>query len=906
MNSNSSTKETTFSEYHRFKAGITKPLTTRGIVVSNTDPLFAGRVKVWIPAIHGPSPYNQDGILNIDPDIVSVSTALSNKLAGSSTFKDQNTINNLPWASVVSHNLGPSLDFQNGLTTSAGVFTTPTVGTEVILIFENDDPALPIVIGSIIHASEFRYSLSRPLEMLPGVAISNVSQTDTPGNAAAAPPTDASAYPTLVSSVYNIRTGQGSTLFISDDPNNRAIVLEGSVNYDKQSILTPADVATLSRLYPAFPTTASAAFAKREPLSSVGGSPLLAPNNLVSSGYTSGSITTTVSPATAVNSTSTATQSTINSVAILQGLNDCAAASTINKTLPVSGPFRRAGGPGGLLHAPRPYGLHSGIDVHAEATGSTALIAPIDCFPLYITTIPNVGFELLVLGVDGYGHGFLHLRSVAPNIQNIVNSGKTQLVKLGTVLGVCGITAVTSHNSGPHLHWDVWKAGSSVQSGPAISQSRLTAISTNQTIDGFSTWLHQSSTTQSSTVISSNNNNASVVSTNTGTPEQVASIYNEFSVQYSSSDAVNFSKPAGLEMSLTPGKETIMLRHPSGSFIGFDPDGNILIYSCGDINFRVNRSITYDVLGAIMENAYAKYSRIKTTIKNYSRMFFNYKAKDKADNTMPDFFSRVDVCRAYDMLNAVNSTINNSTIIDSSGNPVPASSILPNVGGTSSIKPYTYSPLPTVYNYALNTYDSILQTMYTKYISGSGTAGTVFTDISYFKAIMLVESNGTQSMVPGGLFNLTDTMFQNVKNWVPSNTQMLQYTSNTTQSYSDNADIAFQYIKNLCSALISYLQTVPCGSLSLNTNITPTDFIYLVLLAYVYGLELTKDAIKEVCLSLSTANSTNLMLNYKAVEAVCIPRLLNTQTNNAALNTTLAFVPTVELTRTKLSQQKPS
>jgi len=901
-NSNSNTIETAFGDYSRFRSGTTKQATTRGIVVSNVDPLFAGRVKVWIPAIHGPSPYNQDGIANIDPDIISYSTALSNKLAGSSTFKDQNTITNLPWASVLSHNLGPSLDFQGGLTTPAGVFTTPSVGTEVIIMFENDDPMLPVVVGSIIHANEFRYSLPRPLEMLPGVALTAVSQTDTPGNAAAAPPVNASAYETLAPSVYNIRTGQGSTLFISDDPNNRAIVLEGSVSYDKISVLTQSDAATLARLYPAFPTTASAAFAKREPLSASGPSVLLAPTNLLSNDYVSGTVITSVSPSAAVNTPSTATQSTINSAVILQGLNDCAASATINKTLPVSGPFRLSGGADGKFHAPRPYGLHSGIDIHAEASGSTALLAPIDCYPLYIRTIPYVGYELLVLGIDGYGHGFLHLRSIAQNIQNIVNSGKTQLVKLGTVMGVCGITAVTSHNSGPHLHWDVWKAGSSAQTGAAISASRLSAISYNQTIDAFATWLHMSSNTQSSTVVSSGNNGASTVSTNTGTPEQVASIYNEFSVQYSSSDAVNFSKPAGLEMSLTPGKETIMLRHPSGSFIGFDPDGNILIYSCGDVNFRVNRSITYDVLGAIMENAYAKYSRIKTVIKNYSRMFFNYKAKDKADNTMPDFFSRVDVCRAYDMSNAVNSTINNSTIVDSAGNTVSPTSIVPNI--TGSTKPYVYSPLPAVYNYSLTTYDKVLQTLYTKYISGIGTAGKVFSDVSYFKAMMLVESNGTQSMVPGGLFNITNDMFQNIGKAVPTNTQMLQYISETPQSYYDNADVAFQYIANLSSALISHLQQVPCGALSLDTNISSTDFIYLVLLAYVYGLSQTFAAIDTVCTNITTANTSTISLTYKAVEAVCIPRILNTVSNNNSLNPILAFVPTVELTRTKINQSK--
>ena len=627
-------------EYNAFKFGNLKPVPTRGVIVDTTDPLFAGRVKVWIPAIHGPSVYRENGIE--DPD--SASSSASSSVPGvvsPGSFKSPDVIASLPWAKVMSHGLGPTLDLETGVTGSSGVFSTPEIGTEVFLIFENNDPNLPIVIGSIIHASEFRYSLARPLEYLPGILLSDITQVESKDDPSTATPVEVADYPFLVSSVYNIRTSSGSTLFISDDPSNRTIVLEGAIDYKDESTLTSIEEAQLSRIYPAFPTTASAAFSKRQLLSTDATSPLVTP---------------ATGPASTVNSNNQVTVDTVNaqspnSVPIEQSKAAQAASATVMKSYPVSGNPRWSSGLG--LFGAGPDGKlrkspHVGVDIGANADGSTILLAPIDCYPLYFTTINQAGLMLLVLGVDGFAHSLLHMRAVYPEIVNLCYPNQSKLIKRGTPMGICGFTEKTAHNTGPHLHWEVFPAGNA-HTGVALAQQRMTLAHQNPIPSGMVNphdWIKSSS----------GNNKASVI---TATPEQVQRIM-EYSALDLSTAQAQYAKPAGLEMSLTPGKETINLRHPSGSFIGFDPDGNILIYSCGDINFRVNRSITYDVFGVIMENCFAKFSRVKTIIKSWSAMFTNLKNKATADTTMPEFFTRVEKTRAIDMANALASNLGNS------------------------------------------------------------------------------------------------------------------------------------------------------------------------------------------------------------------------------------------------------
>ena len=892
-------------EYQDFMFGTTQQATTRGLVVSNSDPLFSGRVKVWIPSIHGPTPYGPKGDLEgLDPDLDTLIAKLPT-VSRSSDYKTKKTIAGLPWASILSHNMGPILDITSNISTAAGSFSIPAVGTEVILIFENNNPLLPVVVGSIIHANEFRYSLARPFEYLPGIALSDVTQIDNPVDPATAPPAPgySDSYPTLAASVYNVRTASGSTLFMSDNVLSKSIVLEGSVGYKETSTLNAAEAATLSIMYPAFPTTASAAFAKREPLSGHSISPLSVPTGIMETGTGSTTIITVEQAQATASSTTdkTVNQQSSNSTLIKQGLAAAAASGRINKNWPVTGAPRFSSG-SGLFLAPRTGGRkHAGIDLGVNKDGSTLLLAPIDCYPLYYGGIlwgigtsgqkVSAGLTLEVLGVDGWGHTFMHMRSIEQNIIDMCTSGKTQLVKAGTTIGRCGVNELSnynmsSHGTPEHLHWEVFPAPK-VETPAALSAARQAAVTNLTVVDPAKTWM----TKQGSILTSPATNQTNTVIT--GTPTQIARQL-EYTTTYSDAEAVNFSKPAGLEMSLTPGKETVTLRHPSGSFIGFDPDGNILIYSCGDINFRVNRSITYDVLGAIMESSYARFSRVKTVLKNWSRVFANRGAKDIADSTMPEFYSRVDNSRAVDMSNALASTISNSFIIDSNGNAVSApTSGTPNAPGKVYASPTQFS---FSINYELSIWDKLLSDLYSKYMS-SGVANKIFS-VSSLKAIMLYSSNGDPSFIGGtsdcyGLFQITNAMVYSVKNYNPTSAQEQQYigsTSKDAKAAEENADLAVQYLVQLTNSIRDFLtKCVPGFSLE-NNSIGTVDFRCMVELAYKYGLFATTTAIRKAG---ALADPKTPLITYLQVES-------QAAVDHASADI-LSYVPSIETIKDKIS-----
>ncbi len=879
------TFKTEAHEYSKFKAGTTTPVTTRGIVVSNEDPLFAGRVKVWIPSIHGPTPYSDTG------DDPSVTPIKSPGISSSQTFKNDSTISGLPWASVVSHNLGPNYDLHSNITTSAGWVSTPSTGTEVIIMFENDDPLLPIVVGSIIHANEFRYSLQRPLELLPGTLLSDILQTTIVDDKAAATPVSPQDYPSLVSSVYNIVTPAGSTLFLSDIKSNKFIVLGGSTLYGETSLLTSQEESTLSSSYPAFPTTASAAFAKRELLSGNPVSPLVAPT-LANNGIGDSVSSTTIYP-TQTQQPTPVTSDTVNGTTIKQALADFASAKTCTKQYPIPH-IPKTMSSGQMFHAPRDNGrrLHSGIDFSVNRDGSTPLLAPIDCFPLYYGGMMfgktstgykvTAGLWLLVLGIDGYAHTFMHMNNVNQNIINMCGTGKTtQLVKAGTPLGSCGITQISSESTGPHLHWEVFPAGD-IETGAALHAAREAAVSSNKTINPFD-WISGKISATSTTPVQNSTTNTLVLNEN-----QVAQHFTQIA-SFSSNDAVNFSKPAGLEMSLVPGKEIVMLRHPSGSFIGFDVDGNILIYSCGDINFRVNRSITYDVLGGIMESAYAKFTRAKTVLANWANSWSNRAPGAVADDTMPAFFARVDNSRKADKDNAIKSTINNSLIIDSTGAVTTPSTISTSPDNTL-YKALPITPLPLL-NYSDTTWDTLLQKKYTTYISTIPSLAAIFSDgVKTLKAIMLYASNGISNDIDTvnsnyGLFHINAYMVQTVKNYIPTSTQLVSQFTGSVSGDSNmadaNADIAIQFLVQQYYAIQKVLP---------GFTISNSDFRCLILFFYAnQGRDMTSiltDAIQ---------NSSPNEITYSAVEEIYSKKI------NVSNNYILSYVPTIDMIVKKLS-----
>ncbi len=876
--------------YSQFKHGTMKPAPTRGVVVSTADPLFAGRVKVWIPSIHGPTPYDETGApTNMDMTVALYMEKFPNRIAGSSTFGNQSTVDSLPWAIVLSFGTGPSqVNLTSGTeTVSAGVFSVPNVGTEVMVVFENNDPSTPIIIGSIIHAHEFRFAPSRPLESLPGMPLSSVTQTGDPGNLASNELSNKSilsSYPTLATSSYMVQTKGGSTLFMSDDTNLASILLEGSISYGALSVLSVADESRLAFLYPAFPTTASAAFAKRQALSDIG-NPSLAPPGTLGGGSSTTFSTVTTSGSAASEEIKNAIDAAFEAVKTL---------ATINRQFPMSGPHKTTPSGHGIfldrrtgsgLFAAFPYDIHPGIDLGTLGrSDTTKLIAPIDCFPLWYQSRGVVGILLLVLGVDGYCHGFNHLNNLSPAIKAMIDKGTPTLVKAGTPLAFCGMSIVSAANAAPHLHWETWHTGV-LYSGSAIKSSNYSALRVRPGTGMIDPLLWLGKTGSGPTQINV-------------TTEQS---YTNTALSPTAANIGEFSKPAGLEMSLIPGKETITIRHPSGSYIGFDQDGNINIYSCGDINFRVNRSITYDILGAIMENAYAKFTRVRSVVKSWGKIYNSYRAKDQADSTMPIFYSRVDTSRTYDMIDAIRSTASNSFLINSNGELVNPASV------ASTNKPtVVYPARGGVYNpnYDNSLYE-ILQDNFTKYITSADAKSVI--DVAMLINIMIVVTDGNADTSEGkpinrrnsdqslGLFGLQNVMFIATGTSAPTTSNEQSYVSNTIASYKLNISVGVSYLNYVCKEIATFLKS---KNISTDTNggITKLDLQYFCLLAYVQGIGPTQEALMEVIPLLKAQTppgGTQPPLTYTAVEAKLIPKLGISATALDGTDRIMSFVPTI-------------
>ena len=123
-------------EYFDYKQNGVSGKLTRGLVVSTNDPLYSGRVKVWIPTLHGgiSTVLEDSGDVQEEDSLISASTG-TDKLA---TLTEM-AIECLPWAPVLGHNWGPVGKFDADEASSVfGVFNVPKIGTEVFIVFEDD------------------------------------------------------------------------------------------------------------------------------------------------------------------------------------------------------------------------------------------------------------------------------------------------------------------------------------------------------------------------------------------------------------------------------------------------------------------------------------------------------------------------------------------------------------------------------------------------------------------------------------------------------------------------------------------------------------------------------------------------------------------------------------------------
>ena len=843
-------------EFNKLMYSPIKGVTTRAIVVSNTDPLCAGRVKVWIPVLHGGFNMNTE----VDIETPSVQPSLPKGCLYPGDWRSEQVQALLPWAKCLGSNWGPHQNSAGTAILISGVFSTPKVGTEVYVIFENNDPNLPVIIGAYFHSNEFTYAKYRPLELYPGQQVStslnvSVNRFNADGSLA---PIDQSDYAQKSSGAYSIRAENDSMLYISDTPGESAIMLSGLIHLSDLPTITAAKNSAIAAAYPGFPTTSSAAFATRILLSTAAATTTLQPPlaNNTSGPFNSEGVnnfTTVVTPpppppeAPPAQPTSSVKMWPVKPPA--------------GKSLP---PFP-SGYPQGNFGAPRPSyrnaeKKHVGIDIVAANDNSTICVAPMDMYPLFYNPSVSAGNYILCLAVDGTGHSFLHLYDIFPNILQIIKSTPGILIKAGTPIGHCGNTGTSSR--GHHLHWEVFKNAANAKSGPQLSGYRQNDI--NQGTSQFYNpidWMGMAAT---------------IESTIQGSPDQHRS-YIDHATMYSNTNDVNFAKPIGLEMSTVPGQETLFLRHPSGSYFGFDCDGNIVGFSVGDFNWRGNRSWNLDILGGILETCYAKFTRVRTVIRNWAKIFSNMKDKPDSDSTYPQFFQRAEKFRRIDMVNAIHSTLGNAFYVSPDGAAIPYkdaySSATPGI-----VTPPNTSPRNT----KLTTYDAMIQASYAKWITG--TMSQYFSDWKWFKAQMLIESNGdpTAEGTTGriGLFQLLQSDVEAVL----SSGSLTQAEFNAYSDPAKNIDMALQimakrFFQGLQANVNSYVTITPAATTF--NSLAATDITYLTFFSY----KVTNGVVSTLFSQLAP----EVTLTYSKVESLYSNQ--NQNDPNGSIN--LQYVPTL-------------
>lgn len=715
--------QTELNDYESLQRSLITGTPTRAVVVSNKDPLASGRVKVWIPVIHGAFRNSED----LDTEEGSDLPTLPASVKYPGNWQDETTQELLPWARCIGQNWGPRRNTNNVHVVTSGVFSIPKPGTEVYVIFENNDPNLPIVIGAFFHANEFEFEKRRPLELFPGTQVSDSSSnigkvTVDADGATTLAQADAADYEARAAFSYSIRGENDSMLYICDYPGESAIMLAGSIKLTDKDTLINDKAAKMKRAYQSnygFPTTASAAFAKRVLLDKDAAAlavPTLSALNATpfdSKATATDEVKTTPKPPEEVKAAEPQPAPVTSSV----------------KQWPVKPPAGRpaptfpGGWPRGNFGAPRPgyknnEKKHVGVDIVAARDNSTILVAPIDMKLMGSKPSGSAGLQLFGLAPDGTGHGFFHLYAILPSISRLMKEAPGSIVKAGTPLGYCGNTG--SASQGHHLHWEIFRDGNATSFSEFLNKRQSAVIAGTKAFHNPVDWM------------------GLPVGPNTmiqGTPEQFRSWQDHVTSYDDRASSVEYVKPIGLEISTVPGQETVFLRHPSGAMLGFDADGNYMMFTPGDANHRVNRSWNLDVLGGILESCYAKFTRVKTVVRTWAKIFSNMRDKRQADNTYPDFFQRVEKHRHLDMLVSLRSVLGNAFYVNKGDAPIPLEHAY------SSACPGVCTPPDTTErDFKNTTYDNMIKSAYSTHLTGDMLR--VFPDWKFFKAQMLRESNG--------------------------------------------------------------------------------------------------------------------------------------------------------------------
>lgn len=814
---------------------------TRGLVVDTNDPLYSGRVRVWIPMLHG-------GVIDApvsDDDTTDESSLFDEEAATGKLGQLTDTaIACLPWAPVLGHNWGATADFSSTVPQSLfGVYNIPKEGTEVFIIFEDDNPNLPVVIGAVFHQAELlQNSRIKSLEMSPGLLISN-DLTDSD---------EREAYSDRVAQSYVILSEKGSHLIITDLDGQEQINLGSYINLKKNPVIvddgSPNSKYTLfSNEFPNFPTTASAPFRKRNSVNTE--NPIFDTNISFAKPANTSSTQAPATPPTSTPATpSTPATTTGGSVTVKKTPPVDKAWPKITKNTYKDFRYDRS--------TPGKHRIHWGVDLSVTKAN---LVAPIDCIPLAYTDSPSGGKMLFIKGVDGYCHAFLHLDSVLPELILDLKAGRYKKYTAGTVLGVTGNTgAVEGAGGGYHLHWEVYKGGDIVKTGSDVVTLREFLrkpgknVLKGQTIVGESytgtycyvhpleEWLRQD------TLVDANGQPV------TTTVTMQAGQLDSYSAVYATTGSPDFDKVIGIEMCLTPGAEHIFMRHPSGGFAGFDADGNWKVYTPGNAEYKVNRNLVFDVLGGILTNSLAFYARAKSVIRLMSstipRLLSKIGDPEDPKTDLPNIYKRIEAMRKRDMEDAIKQS--SSNVYYSLSDTMVGKSV-----ADIQKDGYAYSFDPSTApgrDYTNNKFDGIIKAAHAKFVPTNHALAEVITP-QLIKSVMLKESNGDPNpktnKAHAGLFQLGAGAISDITKQKEVNPA--DYLDPTV-----NTEIGVQFIVKCCDIMLS---AVKKANLQISTKEDKEHVLKAALMGYNYGPYGIKNLYANV-----TAQSNTLV--YPALE----------------------------------------
>lgn len=774
-------------EYFQYVSQGVSGKLTRGLVVSTEDPLYAGRVKVWIPILHGG--------FNSEVD-AQASTYLGDNEGSDRLGKiSATTIECLPWASVLCHNWAPTTDADFTSDTcknNFGIINIPKVGTEVFIIFEDDSPNMPVIIGSALHESEaLKYSQIKSLELSPGLLISDPASNDEQKQ---------QEYPTTISESYIIRGEKGSQLCLSEITGQEQILLGGAVDLKtKPVIVDDGDPKSKYSLflsgYPNFPTTASAPLVSRQSI--------YTGTSQISLNIASANSGAPVS----MNDEHTAEANQLAGVAAVNA--DATSTSTPEATkltkrvpIPCSWPPVKYTDPRAFGYD-RGYEVHQGIDLSVKLVD---IVAPINCVALAYQDSSTAGKYLIVKGEDGYCHAFLHADSILPQIIQDINAGIYKKYAVGTKLGVTG------RSGGDwHLHWEVFTGDGIVNRQTALAKREtLRKQKPHGTIgflDPLKTWLGSDNVVDSS-----------------GNPVQSQVLLSAAQIQgYSAVVNANndssLSRPIGLEISLVPGAEQIFLRHSSGGYAGFDADGNWKVYTPGNAEFRVNRNLVFDVLGGIMSSCLAFWSKAKTVTNFISvvapKLWTNFELEK-----LPKVFKRMEETRQKDMEDALRSSGANIyyNLVDST-----LGKSLEQINTDRFAAKHT----PSERNYSCNKWDSLIVAAHAKYIPQNHPLASVLTP-KLMKAVMLQESNGEEKAGKGSYVGLFQLGAGAIKDITKQNTVNIE----DYRVAAPNIEVGVQFVRRCCEIMYATIPSNLKSDLSENDKL---DIVMSGLMGYNWG-----------------------------------------------------------------------